>query len=419
MRKDTTGKVKRLERTTLIATVDIGKRINMGYCRWSDGEESGPFEFHNNGRGFEVFWRRISQECKEKGQRGLIVGFESTGVYAEPLVHYLRKRGVKLNQVNPMHTKRLKEVYDNSPGKTDRKDPKVIADIIMLGHALSVVVPEGAVAELRRYSHARERGMRRCGALLNQLQDLVFLVFPEFLDVMRGVRCKSARYLLRHYPLPGDIVRYGCNRLARRLKEISRGRLGRERAEALYEAARRSVAVTEGTESICSEIKEILEEVEMCERFIARVERRMGDYLEKIPISRYLLSMRGLGKITVAGIIGEVGDFRMYRTQREVMKLAGLDLYEISSGAHRGKRRISKRGRPLLRKLLYYAAMNMVRRGGAMREKYLSYVERGMIRTKALVAIARKLLMIIFALVRDQKMYMPVREHGHVRECVA
>ena len=98
--------------------------------------------------------------------------------------HFLLKRSVTMVQVNPLHTKRLKELQGNSPGKTDRKDPKVIADIIELGHALTVVIPEGAAAELRRLTQARERAIRRRTALFNQIQDLVFMVFPEFLQVM-------------------------------------------------------------------------------------------------------------------------------------------------------------------------------------------------------------------------------------------
>lgn len=110
----------------------------------------------------------------------MVVGFESTGQYAEPLLHYLTKRRVALVQVNPMHTKRLKELQGNSPNKTDQKDPKVIADIIELGHALTVIIPEGAAAELRRLTQARERAIQRRTALFNQLQDLVFVLFPEF-----------------------------------------------------------------------------------------------------------------------------------------------------------------------------------------------------------------------------------------------
>jgi transposase len=55
------------------------------------------------------------------------------------------------------------------------------------------------------------------------------------------------------------------------------------------------------------------------------------------------LSIKGLGTVSVAGLIGEVGDFSKFSTQSEIMKLAGLDLYEISSGKRKRQRRISIR----------------------------------------------------------------------------
>jgi transposase len=58
-----------------------------------------------------------------------------------------------------MHTKRVKEINDNSPLKTDDNDPRVLADIILLGHSLSVVIPEGDTAYLRRLNNSRQRGV--------------------------------------------------------------------------------------------------------------------------------------------------------------------------------------------------------------------------------------------------------------------
>lgn len=390
---------------TLIVAVDIGKSMDTGYCRCPSGKDSKPFDFSNNAEGFKKLWDGI---CWMKGSHHLeevVVGYESTGAYGEPLVHYLKKKPVKLVQVNPLHTKRLKDLQGNSPGKTDRKDPRVIADIIALGHALSVVIPQGAAAELRRLSWARERSIQRRTALYNQLQELVFVLFPEFLQVMKDVQTKTAQYLLRHYPAPQDIVRCGLETLTSVLKGVSRGKLGKARAQALYDAARGSVGLQEGMRGIVLEIGEILSGLEACSRFIAKMEEEMRCYLQQVPYSHLLLSVKGIGEVTVAGLIGEVGDFRQFRTLREVMKLAGLDLYEISSGKHRGKRRISKRGRPLLRKLLYFAAINTVRKGGVMHVFYQKYLERGMAKTKALIAIARKLLRILFALVRDHRQY--------------
>jgi transposase len=307
--------------------------------------------------------------------------------------------------VNPLHTKKLKELQGNSPNKTDKKDPKVIADIIELGHALTLIVPEGVAAELRRLTHARERSITRRTALWNQLQDLVFLLFPEFLQIMKDIKTKSAQYLVKHYPTPEDITEYGLEGLANTLRKISRGKLGKKRAQALYKAARGSVGIKEGQKSMLLEISSILAMIEASDCIITNIEDKMSSYLKQIPYSRFILSMKGIGEITVAGLIGEVGDFSKFNTISEITKLAGLDLFEISSGKHKGNRRISKRGRPLMRKLLYFAALNVVRKGGIMHEQYQRYLKRGMLKMKALIAIARKLLAVIFALVRDHSEY--------------
>lgn len=393
---------------TLIVTVDIGKAMNTGYYRYPDGEDIKPFEFFNDGRGFGKFWDRICQAIEAGGDKveEVVVGFESTGPYAEPLVHYLRKRNVRLVQVNPMHTKRLKELEGNSPNKTDQKDPKVIADIIELGHALSLVIPEGYSAELRRLTQARERAMQRLTALFNQLQHLVFVIFPEFLQIFKNIKSKSAQYLLKHFTTPQGIVEYGLEALGSILKKISRGKLGHGQAQALYEEAKRSVGIQEGQEGIVEEIKHILSMIEVTKQFIADVQEKMSTYLKQIPYSEAILSIKGIGEITAAGLIGEVGDFRQFKTIGELLKLAGLDLFEISSGKQKGNRHISKRGRPLMRKLLFFAAINVVRKGGILHQTYQDYLSRGMVKMKALIAIARKVLGIIFALVRDQKEYI-------------
>jgi transposase len=398
---------KAVNTKVLIATVDGGKDKHYGYYRFPDGTDCKAFEFWNNGRGFQEFWERISSAARTHCLPEIIVGFESTGPYMEPLVHFLRnKKSVRLVQVNPMHTKRLKELTGNSPLKTDRKDPMVIADIVELGHALTVVVPEGPAAELRRLTQGRERTIASRTRLFNQLQCLLVISFPEFLQVMKDVKSASAQHLLRHYPTAQDIVTLGETSLAALLRKVSRGKLGKDRARALFVAAIESVGVQEGRSSMLLEIELMLDTIGGYDRFIERIETEMARHLEQIPYSRVILSLKGIGAVTTAGLIGEVGDFTKFGTISEVMKMAGLDLYEVSSGKHRGKLRISKRGRPLMRKLLYFAALSTVRKGGVMHEWYQRALGRGMKKTKALVAVSRKLLGIIYALVRDHSVYV-------------
>jgi transposase len=154
------------------------------------------------------------------------------------------------------------------------------------------------------------------------------------------------------------------------------------------------------------EVRMIVDTIALYTRFVEGLEADMVRYLEQIPYSHVILSLKGIGPVTAAGLIGEVGDFTKFGTISEVLKLAGLDLYEVSSGKHRGKLRISKRGRPHMRKLLYLAALSTVRKGGVMHAWYQRALGRGMIKTKALVAVSRKLLGIIFALVRDHSVYV-------------
>jgi transposase len=406
MKSSKTKKVKLINNKTMLATIDIGKNIHYGYFRAPDGHELKPFSFYNYKKSFHRFWGKMCQFKRQHQLQDIVIGFESTGPYAEPLYHYLKKKPVKLVQINPMHSKRVKELSGNSPNKTDRKDPRVIADIICLGHALTLVVPEGAAAQLRRLTHGRERALKARTAMLNQLQDLIFVIFPEFLSIMKNMSTKTAAYLLNHHPSPESIVELGVDDLTQVIKKVSRGKLGRQRAEKLFEAAKNSVGISEGKDSIVLEIEHLNAMIENQDQFITSVEDQMESHLEQIPYSVSLLSIKGFGVVTVAGLIGEVGDFKKFDTHSEMMKLAGFDLFEVSSGQHQGQRHISKRGRALMRKLLFFAAINSVKTHGIMHARYHQMLDNGKPKIKALVAISRKLLRLVFALARDNTMYI-------------
>lgn len=406
MNSSKTKKVKIINEKTMIAALDIGKVAHYAYFRAPNGTDIKPFSFHNVKKGFDTFWMRLCQFKREQGLEETVIGFESTGPYAEPLFHYLRKKPAMLVQINPMHSKRVKELTGNSPHKTDTKDPRVIADVISLGHALTLVVPEGPAAQLRRLTQARERAIKNRTAMGNQLQHLLFVIFPEFIRVFKDISTKTAMYLIQTHPTPESITSMGRESLTGVLKTISRGKVSQQRSNELFDSAQRSIGIKEGKESICMEIAHLASNIEHESYFIDDVEKQMAQHLDHIPYSRCILSIKGVGLITVAGLIGEVGDFKKFHTISEMMKLAGLDLFEVSSGKHRGKRRISKRGRSLMRKLLYFAAINVVKSHGIMHEHYQEMLNRGMVKMKALVAISRKLLTLIFALARDNTVYV-------------
>lgn len=405
MKKTTTQSLEPVNEKTLIVAIDIGKSVHYAYFRAPQGQEIKPFSVRNRKRDFEALWNKIVHYKEKQKLETIVIGFESTGSYAEPLAYYLAQRPVHLVQINPMHTKRIKELTDNSPHKTDRKDPRIIADVIALGHALTVVIPEGSAAELRRLIQARERAVKMRTIITNQLHHMIDLLFPEFSQVMKNIKTKSALYVLRNYPTPEGIVFLGLESLSLVLKKISHGKMQQQKVIRLFEAAQRSVGIHEGKEGMLLEMEHLVSETDHTRHFIDQLEEKIYYHLSRISYSHQMLSLKGMGPVTIAGLIGEVGDFSKFRTISEIMKLAGLNLYEVSSGRHRGQRHISKRGRSLMRKLLFFAAIKTVRSNGVMHSKYQEMLDRGMPKVKALVAIARKLLRILFALARDNTLY--------------
>ena len=223
--------------------------------------------------------------------------------------------------------------------------------------------------------------------------------------MIKDIKCKTPKYLLKKYPTPEVISALDKHVLSEEMRKHSQGKFREQHADMLINLAKNTVGLKEGAAGLSIDIRHILIQLEMIIGLIAEIESEMEVALGRIPYSSKLLSIKGFGIVSVAGIIGEIGDFRKFKTRSEIMKLAGLDLYEISSGKMKGQRRISKRGRSLIRKILYYVAIQTIRKNGILHDYYTRLTEGGMKRMKALVAVSLKLLGIIYAIVRDDSEY--------------
>ena len=398
---------KTIPEDTLLVGIDIGMERNTAYCTNMSGQGTKTIIFTHTREGYERLMEYMLMTQRRLGCTRQLVGYEPTGPYGEPLIHYLIHQGVPLVQVNPMHTKRLKELNDNSPLKTDKKDSRVITDIMRLGHTLTVVVPEGDAAELRRLMNLRDRHIDERVALMNYLKQLIFLIFPEFFTVIKSLRGATAMMLVREYLATGSLWKTDHESLGRVIHKTSMGKLGHREAMHLSRAAHTSIGITRGASGIMMDMSHIALQISIIHGLIQEVEHYMEKILKNIPSARYIRSIPGIGTITAAGIIGEIGDFSTFRTQGEVVKFSGLNIYEVSSGKHTGKRKISKRGRSRIRNLLYLAALGTVKKRGIMHAYYTRLLNNGLHKTSALVATARKLLTIIHAVVRDERMYVP------------
>jgi transposase len=168
----------KIDNSMVIAAIDLAKEKNVAYARRVQGNEMKPIHFGHTRKEYQRLYDTVMRFAHEQGCEKVIMSVESTSVYGIPLSHFLIYKPIKLVLVNTYHTKKAKEIADNTPGKTDKKDTKVMADLVQLGRFLSLVIPEGVAADLRHLVHARERALGQLNRLFNQLHDLIFLVFP-------------------------------------------------------------------------------------------------------------------------------------------------------------------------------------------------------------------------------------------------
>jgi len=389
-----------------VVGIDVAKHVHFATILFSDGSER-RFSFENTQAGFLSLVQWLQESRTTSGIQQSIVGLESTGHYWKPLAYFLAKLSdVILVQVNPAHVKKAKELYDNSPGKTDHKDASVIAMLIKMGRFQHLHLLQGAYADLRISAKLREQKILELGMQRNILHSLIDTIFPEYGKMFSKLETKTSLYLLQRYTTPDRLLSLGRYRLTKVIQKASRGKLAEEKANELLEAAKTSIGIKAGQESITLAIRETVRGLQRILKELQVIDERLSQILQGIPYASQLLSVKGIGSVTLAVILGETGDLRRYRKADEIIKLAGLNLYEISSGQHRGRRRITKRGRPLLRKTLFFAALRLVKQGGIFRKDYLRLTENNqMQKVKALVALAKKVLRVIFALARDGAYY--------------
>ena len=83
----------------------------------------------------------------------------------------------------------------------------------------------------------------------------------------------------------------------------------------------------------------------------------MKELLKEIPLAQYILSLPGMGKVGCAVFLGELGNPEHFKNPRQIIKYAGYDPKENDSGLRVGRKIISKKGRWLLRKCLFFMVL--------------------------------------------------------------
>ena len=397
-----------IQSNLVVIGVDVAKTTFVAVGLHGDGAETKPRSFAMTRAGFDGFatwWEQVATKAKAEG---VVFALEPTGHYGTPLATWLQALGQTVLLVQPLHTNRVKELYDGTRRKTDAKDAAVIADLCRRGVCRPWQAPRGAFAAQRVLSRRREQVVVQQSQATNRLHRHLDVVFPELRLHFTKPTSATVLALLEVACTPRAILALPFGELVALLRAASRGQLGEDRARALVTAAETSIGIAEGVQAHQLAIRQTVAELRQVRELLAEIESEMRASLREVPYAARMLSVPKLGAITAATLLGELGDLRGYRHAAQLIKMAGLDLVESSSGQLKGKRHISRRGRRYARQMLYLAALRLG--GGALAAPRHRMVELHKKEpTKAAVANMCRLLRILHALVRDNVDFEPAR----------
>ena len=317
------------------------------------------------------------------------VAMEPSGTYGDALRQSLIDSGLKVFRVSPKHVKDSREIYDGVPSSHDAKCSAIIAWLHGLGRSSLWQGPDEKVQQIKAAQQTLTLHAQASMQAANRLEASLARYWPEVLDLL-SLDSAVLFELLARFGGPEGVAMFPEEAEAL-MERVGRSGLKEEKIDRILESA----GGTLGVRMIEAE-KEMLRELGAEARRRQQAVQGAKKRLQALSSADAELSRVGavVGLVTSAVLAGEVGSLVEYPNTGSLLKAAGLNLKEISSGRRQGQLGISKRGPSRARQYLYLAALRWIRADPWARAWYAEKVHRdgGRHKRKAIVALMRKLL---------------------------
>lgn len=211
----------------------------------------------------------------------------------------------------------------------------------------------------------------------------------------------------------------GSFAIVKHWKQDVKRAVGIKRAQQLVQAACTSIGLSEGLAAAKIELSALLEQYALFASQLEYIMMQVKQLLEQVPGLEEMLTVPGVGLVTLAGFLAEVGDLQGYDHGKQYIRLAGFNLKENSSGKRKGKSSITKQGRSRLQALLFRAVMPMVAKNAefkALRYHSTKRSNNPLQKKQSIVALCGKLFRVLHTLGTRCFVYNPIDVLGPVRQ---
>ena len=389
----------------LYVGIDVSSKTNVVYLMKPDGSKK--------------LVKYILSALDKHSLDEVVIGLESTSVYGENLVFFLREDGSlaafpnKIHVLNPKQVKKFKDSYNDLP-KNDFVDSYVIADCLRFGRInKAVYLDDYRYTALKTLTRARFYAVQN---LVKEKQRMINIIFKKYSSLTQD-KVFSDRFgntalaVYTEFDSVDTLVNMDLNDLTEFIKKKGKNRFDDPDAvaKALQKAARSSYRLPKTVNDSVNQVLSIsINSIRATEAQIKALEKAIAEQMDLIPNT--LQSIPGIGPVYAAGIIAEIGDVNRFKNQAALAKYAGLAWTQHQSGDFESENtHLIHTGNRFLKYYLCEAAFSLVRCDTEYNRFYLlKYKEVNKFQHKrALALTARKFVRLVFRLLKDNRLYIP------------
>lgn len=406
----------------LFVGIDVSLRKNNVRCMNSNGDTVRKFNVPNTLAGAQALVDYVAEAAALNSSQDVVLGLEATSNYGYHLASFFKNSekmapfSPQVHVLNARVVHQFKKSYNDLP-KNDDVDAWVIADKLRFGRLPQEVFMDERFLALQRLTRTRFHLATMISREKTYFLNNLFLKFSSLRQekIFSNQFGATAIGIVQEFLSPDELVAMPLEELVSFLEEKSKNRLvdSQGMAKALQKAARSSYRLSKSmADPVNASMAASISVIKAMQSEIKKLDKLIAIHLEAIPQTLY--SVKGIGPVYASGILAEVGDIKRFKSHKSVAKFAGLVWNEHQSGEFKAEdtRRI-RSGNKYLRYYLVEAA-NLVRLHDQeyacfYRAKYdEAHTHK---HKRALVLTARKLVRLVYALLRTNQLYTP-RKRG-------
>lgn len=366
----------------------------------------GEITFANRPGAFDAFIKQVNQISKTKP---IVFGLEDTRGHGRNLALYLVKNQYMVKSVDAAYTSYMR---NSAPTvfKTDGHDAYCVAKNLRDKYdALPDANHDDLYWTIRQLVKRRDALAKSTMQLRLQLHGQLTKQYPSYRKFFTVVTCPTALYFWEQYPSPMHLAHHTAETLTRELKQIGKGGCTMHKVQtilALIEADRDLKKEYQTERDFI--VQSIVREIKFKKTAIQDVDEQLANI---IPQTGYQLeTMPGINLTTASRIISEIGDVNRFANADKLARFAGIAPVIFASGG-KGKEQRSRQGNRVLNATLYFLAVQMISTRGAKQrnaefhEYFQRKVAEGKKKAQAIVCIQRRLINILYGLMKRKTPY--------------